>query len=82
MDSKVFTFGDTAIAEMTDKELLKAIRKNEDSPNYPDSATTILVAEGVKRILASNVDLAEKRAEARQKVIDEVLNRKGDQDDD
>lgn len=82
MESKVFTFGDTAIAEMTDKELLTAIRKNEDSPNYPDSATTILVAEGVKRILASNVDLAEKRAEARQKVIDEVLNRKGDQDDD
>lgn len=73
--AKVFVFGGTNIADMTDKELLKAIRKNEESRNYPDSATTILIAEGVKRIIAGDIDLAEKRAAAREKVIQEMTTR-------
>ena len=73
MADKVFAYGGVAIAEMTDKELLEAIRQNEDSHNYPDSATTILVAEGIKRILSADIDFKDKAAEERQKVIDETL---------
>ena len=79
--TKVFAFGGTSIADMTDKELLKAIRKNEESRNYPDSATTILIAEGVKRIIAGDIDLAEKQAAARERVVREMTGLKGDDED-
>lgn len=46
---------------MTDKEPLEAIRTNEDSRNYPDSATTILLAEGLKRILAADIKFIDMR---------------------
>lgn len=80
MADKVFAYGGVAIAEMTDKELLEAIRQNEDSRNYPDSATTILVAEGIKRILSADISFRDDAAKERQRVIDETLGIGGDAD--
>ena len=74
MDLPIFEMNGVAISSMTDKELLAAIKQNEVSRNYPDSATTILVAEGVKRILSANIDLEEKRAEAREQVYRSIID--------
>jgi len=70
--NRIFEYEGKNIAEMADKELLTAIHKNEDSRNYPDSATIILASEGIKRILTSNAELAEKQAAAREKIIQEM----------
>ncbi|WP_214464540.1 hypothetical protein [Levilactobacillus brevis] len=81
-DVPVFEWKGVSIASMSKHELLMAIQSNEDSRNYPDSATTILLAEGVKRILASNINLESKQAAQREQVIQEMLagtDEKGDE---
>ena len=69
-----------AISSMTDKELLTAIKQNEGDRNYPDSATTILLAEAIKRIMTADIKFKDDAAAARQRVINETLAI-GDDDD-
>lgn len=73
MDLPIFEMNGVAINVMTDKELLAAIKQNEGNRNYPDSGTTILLAEAIKRIMSADIDFKDKAAEERQKVIDETL---------
>lgn len=80
MSKPIYELNGVAISVMTDKELLAAIKQNEESRNYPDSATTILLAEGIKRILSADIKFKDDAAAARQKVIDETLGIGGDVD--
>lgn len=81
-DLPVFEWKGVSIASMSKHELLAAIKDNEQGRNYPDSATTILLGEAMKRFLDEDVDLEDKRAEARERVVNEMLSgtdEKGDE---
>lgn len=72
-DVPVFEWKGVSIASMSKHELLAAIKDNEQGRNYPDSATTILLGEAIKRFLNEDVDLEDKRAEERERVVNEIL---------